>query len=83
MPLDGLLVELRGLPLLNRQRALRALTYARAKPVAVYFAHQPRLAIDNLSRALGARARAEAAAVAFRFVNPDDFSPRLHFFTPS
>ena len=43
-----MLVELLGFPLYDLQRALGAMSEARAQSVAIYFSYHPRLAVDYL-----------------------------------
>jgi hypothetical protein len=66
-----------GFPLGERDRALGAVAHAGAKAIAEQVAHQARLAVDDLQRALGAVRDAEPAAVALLFVDGDDRS-RAH-----
>jgi hypothetical protein len=71
---DCRLVEGTGLDALDRDRILGAVAEAGPEAVAVDIAHQLRLAIDDLDRALGAGRHAVSAARAFLFVDPDQLS---------
>ena len=63
-----------GLPFDDLNRAQRTLADAGAKAIAEEVADQPRLAVDQLECPFRAVGDAFAAAVAFRFIDLDNFS---------
>ncbi len=74
---DGFLVEVVGVALLDRDGALRALAQAGAQPVAEVVGQQHGLAADDLDGALGAGRHAVATAVAQVLVDVHDL-PHSH-----
>ena len=72
--IDGDFVELVGLALFDGDGILRAVAEACPKPVAEILGHQFRLAVDDLDGAFGTGGHTAAAAVAFIFIDLDDFT---------
>jgi hypothetical protein len=62
----------------NGQGVLGTSSKTGADAVAVFLSHKSGLSVYDPDGALGAGGDAEAAAIAFFFVDPDDFS--FHFF---
>jgi hypothetical protein len=78
MRFRGMYVKGFNVGLDNGQGVLGAFSEAGAEAVAVLLGHEPGLSVGNPDGALGAGGDAEAATVAFFFIDPDDFS--FHFF---
>ena len=76
--LYGILIERIRLRIDDHKRAPRAFAEAGAQAVAVLLRHEPRLAVHDPDGALRAGGDAEPAAVAFFFIDPDDFSGAFH-----
>jgi hypothetical protein len=78
MLLHGRLVEGIGLGIYDLERPLGALAEASPETVAVFFRHQPRLAVHDLDGAFGAGGDTEPATIAFFRIDPYDLSQTFH-----
>jgi len=67
-----------GLALLDENRVARALAKTGAKAVAIRFAYQSRLALDDLDGPFGTGFNAQATPIAFLFIDCDDFPAFWH-----
>jgi hypothetical protein len=82
MRFHGLQIKGVRIRLDDGQGVLGTFPEAGAEAVAVLFGHQPGLSTRDFNGALGAGGDAQAATIAFFFINPDDFSFDLHLFLP-
>ncbi|MPM77258.1 hypothetical protein SDC9_124258 [bioreactor metagenome] len=81
---DDLALVIRlGFALHNPDRPLRTFADAGAEAVAKKIADQPRLAVDQLQRALLTVRNAQAAAVAFGFINLNDLAFHVRLLAPA
>jgi hypothetical protein len=76
--LDQIGVEILGLPLLDADGILRALTKTVPDTIAKGLVNHLGLSIDDLDGALGARRYTESATVALVLIYPDDLANTLH-----
>jgi hypothetical protein len=79
MDLHGLLIEILRFPLDDFQGALRAFAQTGPQSIAVFFGSKLGLAVYDLNRSFGAGGHAFPAAVAFLFVDLNDFPFDFHF----